>query len=271
MASGAVKGLLALISLMTRIPLRGKRDLLSAAKHFYLVPLVGLLTGLVSWGAALPVTLVLRDAGVGAATYLITYLLFTGGIHVDGLADYFDALGAGAQGEAALRVLKDPRKGAFAVTAVAADFILTYALASHVLATAVGAATPALTLRTYAVLAASHVASAEAMFVSAALGTPEPYEGMGKAFVELSGSLRMVVLNAAVMSATAVAYFTILGPRYVAALAFIAGFSVLASLPVITDAERRLGFVNGDVLGTTYEVGRLAALLALSALLGVPA
>ncbi len=252
---------------MTRIPTGGKRDLVSAAKHFYLAPVVGLLTGLVAWGAALLATHALKDARVGAATYLITYLLFTGGIHVDGFADYFDAVGAGARGEAALRIVKDPRKGAFAVMAIAANFVLTYALATHALTrlSSMGV-TPA--LRAYAVLAAGHVASAEAMFISAAAGTPEPYEGMGRAFVELSGSREAVTANMLVMAGITAAYLALLGPRYAATLTIIVGFPALASLLVVLDAERRLGFVNGDVLGTTYEVGRLVALATLVALLG---
>lgn len=222
---------------------------------------------MVAWGTALLATHVLKDAGVGAATYLITYLLFTGGIHVDGFADYFDAVGAGARGEVALRIVKDPRKGAFAVMAIAANFVLTYALAAHAL-TCLSTTGVIPALRAYAVLVSGHVASAEAMFVSAAAGTPEPYEGMGRAFVEFSGSRKAVASNALVMMVIAAAYFAILGPRYAVTLTIIVGFSALASLPVVLDAERRLGFVNGDVLGTTYEVGRLAALATLAALLG---
>jgi len=252
---------------MTRVPTGGKRDLVSAAKYFHLAPVVGLLTGLVAWGAALLATHVLKDAGVGAATYLITYILFTGGIHVDGFADYFDAVGASARGEAALRIMKDPRKGAFAVMAIAANFVLTYALATHALThLSTTGVIPA--LMAYAVLTAGHVASAEAMFISAAAGTPEPYEGMGRAFVELSGSRKAVASNMLVMTIIAVAYFAFLGPRCAATLTVIVGFSALASLLVVLDAERRLGFVNGDVLGTAYEVGRLAALATLAALLG---
>jgi len=255
------------MSLMTRVPTGRKRDLVSAAEHFYLAPLVGLLTGLVVWGVALLTMHVLKDTGVGAATYLITYLLFTGGIHVDGFADYFDAVGAGARGETALRIMKDPRKGAFAIMAIAANFVLTYALAIHVLThlSTIGMI-PA--LMAYAVLAAGHVASAEAMFISAAVGTPEPYEGMGRAFVGLSRSRKAVASNMLVMIIIAATYFTFLGPRYVATLMIVVGFSALASLLVVLDAERRLGFVSGDVLGTTYEVGRLVALATLVALLG---
>ncbi len=252
---------------MTRIPTGRGRSLVSAAKHFYLAPAVGLLTGLVAWGAALLATHALRDAGVGAVTYLITYLLFTGGIHVDGFTDYFDAVGAGARGDAALRIVKDPRKGAFALMALAANFVLTYALATHVLA-GLAVVRGVTTLKTYAVLAAGHAAAAEAMFVSAAVGTPEPYEGMGKAFVEFSGLGRSLASNLLVMVIITATYLAFLGPHYAAALAIIAGFSALMSLLVVFDAERRLGFVNGDVLGTAYEVGRLAALATLAALLG---
>jgi adenosylcobinamide-GDP ribazoletransferase len=106
------------------------------------------------------------------------------------------------------------------------------------------------------------------MFISAASGTPEPYEGMGRAFVELSRSRRAASSNILVMAGIAAAYLMLLGPRYAAALTIIVGFSALTSLLVVLDAERRLGFVNGDVLGATYEVGRLAALATLAALLG---
>lgn len=80
-------------------------------------PLVGLLIGLI---AALPVLLFSGShALLQAALVLITWVLVTGALHLDGLADSADAW-LGGQGDAgrSLEILKDPRSGPAAVVLV---------------------------------------------------------------------------------------------------------------------------------------------------------
>ena len=90
-------------------------------------PAVGALLG-VLFAAAF---FLLEKAGAPAllSGALLTALpvLYTGGIHMDGFLDTSDALGSNGSREDKLRILKDPHTGAFAVTACALRFLLTFA------------------------------------------------------------------------------------------------------------------------------------------------
>ena len=77
-------------------------------------PLVGLLIGLALVGvAAAPVT-----AEVRALLVLLAWVVLTGGLHLDGLADSCDGLLATTTPEKRLDIMKDPRAGSWAVVGV---------------------------------------------------------------------------------------------------------------------------------------------------------
>jgi adenosylcobinamide-GDP ribazoletransferase len=59
------------------------------------------------------------DPGVAAALVLILWVWSTGALHLDGLADSADAwVGGLASRERTLEIMKDPRSGPAAVTAI---------------------------------------------------------------------------------------------------------------------------------------------------------
>src|SRR5918996_733290 len=55
---------------------------------------------------------------LGAVVAVALGILLTGAFHEDGLGDSFDALGSGLSGEAALRIMRDPRLGTYGTTAL---------------------------------------------------------------------------------------------------------------------------------------------------------
>ena len=89
-------------------------------------PLVGFLIGALL--AVLDILLRGSDAGVHAALLLLAWVLLTGGLHLDGLADSADAW-AGGHGDPqrTLEIMKDPRSGPAAVTLVVLVLVLKYA------------------------------------------------------------------------------------------------------------------------------------------------
>lgn len=91
-------------------------------------PLIGAIIGLFCWLWAL-VCGVLGLPGMlrGAGLCLIP-VLTTGGIHLDGYADTWDALGSHAAPEEKQRILKDPRMGAFGAIHLCAYFVALFAL-----------------------------------------------------------------------------------------------------------------------------------------------
>ena len=91
-------------------------------------PLVGAVIGLCCWlwmclCQALAIPPLLRGAVLCALPVLLT-----GGIHLDGFADTWDALSSHAAPERKREILKDPHAGAFAVIHLCLYFLLSVAL-----------------------------------------------------------------------------------------------------------------------------------------------
>ena len=117
MAAGVMRGLLAAVGFLTRVPVPPRVFADSAARGRSLpwYPLVGLLIGAVlcALDAVLPATRAL----LGAALVLLAWAWLTGALHLDGLADMADAWVGGMAGNAdtsrarTLEIMKDPRSG----------------------------------------------------------------------------------------------------------------------------------------------------------------
>ncbi|WP_339453566.1 adenosylcobinamide-GDP ribazoletransferase [Pseudomonas sp. EA_5y_Pfl2_R50] len=113
-----------LSSLPIRLPGMPEPDQLGRSLLFY--PLVGLLFGLILWG----VNLVLSGAPLllHAALLLTVWVLLSGALHLDGLADSADAwLGGFGDRERTLTIMKDPRSGPIAVVTLVLVLLLKFA------------------------------------------------------------------------------------------------------------------------------------------------
>jgi adenosylcobinamide-GDP ribazoletransferase len=119
-----MRGLILSIQFLTRLPVPAVSDFrpaeLAAGAAWF--PLVGALVGAL---VALAMHLTAgTDPWLGALCGMLAWLAITGGLHLDGLADVADAMGA-AHGdpERFMAVLKDPHVGAFGVMALLAAII----------------------------------------------------------------------------------------------------------------------------------------------------
>jgi adenosylcobinamide-GDP ribazoletransferase len=89
-------------------------------------PAIGVLLGVLMALAATALASV--DPGVAAALVLILWVWSTGALHLDGLADSADAwVGGIASRERTLEIMKDPRSGPAAVTAIGLVLIAKWA------------------------------------------------------------------------------------------------------------------------------------------------
>lgn len=114
-----MRGLLIAIQFLTRIPTPQLHDFdpaeMPAAIRWF--PVVGLIIGAIVTGAWWAGSLV--DPWFGALVGLIAWVGVTGALHLDGLADLTDALGASHRDpERLLAVMKDPHVGSFGVLAL---------------------------------------------------------------------------------------------------------------------------------------------------------
>lgn len=113
-----------LSSLPIRLPGMPAPEELGRSLLFY--PLVGLLFGVILW--ALNVALAGAPLLLHAALLLTVWVLLSGALHLDGLADSADAwLGGFGDRERTLTIMKDPRSGPIAVVTLVLVLLLKYA------------------------------------------------------------------------------------------------------------------------------------------------
>jgi len=112
-----LRGMTSAFRTLSILPFPGKdADCLSDALPFFSV--VGLVLGCIAGLAAWVIQLFSGwSAGAGTAAVLLLILL-TRGLHLDGLGDVADALGASTDRGQRLKIMKDPHCGAFAIIAI---------------------------------------------------------------------------------------------------------------------------------------------------------
>jgi adenosylcobinamide-GDP ribazoletransferase len=225
---------------LTRLPLplraaTGADDLGRAAAWF---PLVGAIVGLAVAGAlwagahASPV--------IGALIALLVWVIITGGLHLDGLADVADALAASHRSpERFLAVLRDPHIGAFGAMAIALQLIAKLVLLADL---PLAIALPGLVLIP---------AWARWGALAWALLLPPLAQGSGASF-------------AAGINRTLIAI-----EGFVLALLSMWLAPVLVVAPIVVVAiavywKLRLGGMTGDCLGAGIEVTETVLLMALA-------
>lgn len=204
-------------------------------------PAVGYLVGVL--GAL--VFLVPATPTVTAFLYVLVLYAVTGINHADGVADLGDAAVVHGDAERRREVLKDSTLG------VGGTFALVGLVVGLVLVAVPLAGVPI-------AVAASIVIAAE---VGARLGTAAlvcvgtaPHEGLGSQLTGVNGPRSLVAPVLIALPAVVLAR-----PSYVATAAVVAAVAVAVAL--YRWSGPTLGGVNGDVLGATTELGRLAGLL----------
>ncbi len=238
-------GLIAL-AFLTRLPLRtGAVEPAELGRAAGFFPLVGLLLGALLAAAQLGLARVLPPQ-LAALLLVTAWALLSGGLHLDGVADLFDALGGGrGDRERMLALMRDSRIGAHGASA------LVLLLLGKVLALAEllhgGGLWP---------LLLAPVVARFAVVPPLALMRYAREEGLGKAFHQHIRRRDLAFAAACLVASVAAAGAPALAPALLAlALAF-----VLAAL-----VARKLGGLTGDVCGAVIELSELAFLLACNA------
>ncbi len=238
----------AAVSFLTRLPVGGRLALdgQDVARGAILFPLVG--AGIGALVGALVVGLDARaTALVAAAVAVSVEALLTGAIHLDGLADSADGLGAPGR-ERALEVMREPAVGSFGVVALVLDLVAKTAALAAV------AAGPRAVLAAAAAYALGRTAP---LVLGWALPYARPGGGSGAALTGSAGEVSRA-LGVGLGIGLAVAALGLRG-------LVLAGSAGVAALAVGLVARRRLGGVTGDVLGAAAELATTAALVAAAA------
>ena len=238
-----LKGLIAAIRTLTVIPVPGKesRDLSSALPWF---PVAGLLLGTILYLASLIWSMLPFPpwhAG-SAMLLLIMDVLLTRGLHLDGLADWADSIGAFGR-EKRLDVMKDVSMGTFGTLALILGMMTRWVLFARLLSSGTF-------LWIMAIMTISRTMLVE-------LVTTMPYarsgDGMAKPFLDkASGSQRLI---SHLITFILCLLFGPIGP----------GLFLLAWIMVILACiyfRRQFGGITGDLLGAANVIIEIILLTA---------
>lgn len=226
---------------LTRLPLpaswSARTDMVLGAPAF---PLVGALLGAVV-GATADLLSRVEPALAAAGIAVALEVLLTGALHLDGLADSADSLGARGR-ERALEIMRDHTLGTYGVAAVALDLLLkTVALG-------------ALARHPLAAVAALSLSRAIALPMAVAL----PYARAADA-----GTGRL--LSQRLRWPSALAGMAIGGGIAVAALGLeglaLLGAALIVAAILAAVCHRRLRGITGDTLGAAVELAGTVCLL----------
>ncbi len=230
------------VGFLTRVPVRGAHEDVSRAAPWF--PVVGALVG-VAVGGAFAALHHLVPVSAAAAVAILFGVLLTGAFHEDGLADVADAFAGGWTPEDRLRILKDPRHGSYGVAALCGSIVLrVLTLATFGPATGLAACV------------AAHTLGRAAAVGTMAATPPTRRDGLGSQVFATAGrpALLAGALAGLIIASVATGWWAL-----PAALAAAAGAAAVVWL-----AMRKIGGVNGDVLGTIEQVGECLTFLVLS-------
>ncbi len=248
--SGFLTELRLAISFLTILPVidrrRASEDTVAASFAWF--PIVGFVLGAAltaeDWLLAHVFAQVIRSVLI-----IVSLTVVTGAVHLDGLADTADALGAGRDRERALDILRDSRVGTFGASAIFFDLTLKIlalsTLAGH---------------RRYAALLLAPMLARWAM-VLVASGLP---------YLRSSGSGSTLLGNenkSLGSRAVFVAIFTLVVVPMLGALRAVALAGAVAIVIVFKMRwfyRRWLGGVTGDLIGACGELVEIAVLVTMA-------
>ncbi|HEX5637570.1 MAG TPA: adenosylcobinamide-GDP ribazoletransferase [Gammaproteobacteria bacterium] len=236
-----MKSFLLALQFLTRIPLRINvgDDPALAGRSLLWYPLVGGLMGVVLYGIAV---LMANQSGLlTAAMILIIWVLITGGLHLDGLADSADAWAGGyGDKEKTLAIMKDPHVGSFAVVMLVLVLILKFAALGELVKSD----------NLIYLIIAPMLARSAAVFLF--ITTP---------YVRQNGLGSNMALHLPHTAAIIVLLLFVVPVIILQFIAVVAAILVLAGLRYLM--LKRIGGMTGDTIGASIEIVEVVVLAGL--------
>lgn len=243
-----IKGFIVAVQFLSRIPLNIKVDFndKNIRNSMLYYPLIGILIGILSY---IPYYL-LSPYSLGIASFFVVFsiVIWTGGLHLDGLSDTVDGFFSNRERERVLEIMKDSRIGAFGVLSLIFIILLKYVLLLNfnsnlfyplILSMANG----------------RFVALIQIVFKK--IARPN---GMGD-MLKKTKPIKNVFISAILY----VAYIIYVDPLYLLPLG---GAIILAELISIY-TYKKIGGFTGDVYGTTIELGEVFSLFIFWGILNI--
>ncbi len=240
-----LSGLVTALRTLTVLPVPGKEcDTFSLSLFWF--PVVGLLLGIIEAAIGFSTSL-LGWNELSAAFVLLSGIVLSRGMHLDGLADLADGFWGGRTREAALRIMKDPNVGSFGAIALGAMMLLKWIALFKLVS-----------LGAFALIAAGVLLARQVqVLLASALPYARSEGGTAQAFVSGAGALHIVVTSLLTLLFLA----ALLGAD-LSALVTVVSASLVGALLTGGLSWRKIGGVTGDVLGAGSEVTELFVWIA---------
>lgn len=225
-------------------------DRVVGGRAMMLAPVVGVVLGGVAAGVVALVQLVQPDADLLAAVLAVLVIAgMSGALHLDGLADFADALGSRRDRETMLRIMKQSDIGPFGVVAIVGVLLVDVAALTSCIQAGFGwqAALIATT--------ASRLTLPWSCRTSVPAARPD---GLG---VTVAGTVRPVAAILGTVVVLAAAQLLAWPEVGIAAAILLA---VVVGILTSRRAYTTLGGTTGDVLGAAVELALPAALVVLA-------
>jgi len=237
------------VGLFTRLPLPTTEPPSESAFAgcVWAFPLAGIIVGLTGAIAYLIAYFIGLPPLIAALMAVVATVAVTGGLHEDGLADFWDGVGGGATVERKLTIMHDPRVGSFGALALLLAVASRWAALTSledVVVVVVG-------------LVAAHTASRACLIPIFFILNPVREDGLGATAGRPKRGTAIVGLGLA----TALVFAAL--PPLSAACALAAAFGAALLITWIT--KRQLGGYTGDVFGCAEQMAEIAFLFALVA------
>lgn len=225
------------------IPWGGKETPEDYGKGLIFAPIAGLIIG--DFLAAIYYLLgFVLPSYVVVALVLAAYILVTGGLHFDGLADTFDGVFSGRSKSRILEIMRDSRVGTNALLAVSTVLILDGLLLFAVDGKYI-----------MPVLLLMPVAGRIASLIGAGTSKYARDEGLGKSFIENAGPKEVII--------GLIIYFAIFGLTAGLNGLLIAVIPPVTAFIAVKFFSRKIGGATGDILGAAVEINQTLFLLAV--------
>ena len=269
-----MKGFLLLLSFMTRIPVpKTEYDEEKLGKSMKYFPVVGIIVGFILLFFCIIFNFILKNISYSAVlplmilVVILTDLITTGALHLDGLADTFDGIFSYRSKHKMLEIMKDSRLGSNGALALILYFLIKFVLLYSLLMEDQGETVFA--VLTYPVVArlCSVISCASAPYARGS--------GMGKTFVDNTKAKEVVIASLiTVVYSSAMLFYMINSslslelPLDFVMMRLGINLLIIAILGLFAFSfskliERKIGGITGDTLGALLEISSLVYLFLI--------
>ncbi len=251
-----MKQILLALQFLTIVPVKdpGEVPVEKMGKATAVFPLVGLFEGAVLLALA-SMFLKVFPAELTNGLLVLAMVIINGGLHLDGLADTFDAIASRADREKKFAIMKQGTVGALGVIAIVMALLLKYLLLNALF----------FNLRPsvyYTALLLMPVLCRWTMVVSVFHGRSARQDGLGKIFIDYTRKKELLTATAfalliSFLALGVMSQFSVLTLH----LMFVMPVLYMSAFPAVWFSNKNFGGMTGDTIGAAYEITVLLYLI----------